>query len=938
MYNNLRFFRGLEYDLNFEKDDFDVYQGTVHLPEVSAGLYETINLFILEECIFNGDPNINFPVAESANDEKFVFEWRENTKADSKSIILYDIDATGNIPVIKELKSQTFDLFNNSNVDAITSGVKYLNAQDNTAIQLNITLNSTEAGPHVRNLDLYHLVNGTKTLLATIEIYGEVVAEDERLKVLLQNFGATLSESDFMLFKDHDISEMSPDYILLNRKRKELLLELHNIKPFVGTYKAILNAIDFFGYDKITLKEYWLNVDNSTKNFGKLFAVPVPHSSVRGEMTRKKLKFKLPSSTMKKTSKFSLVYRLNEPNGTFDQWDIPNVTETFDYTPEEVLIKLYGLKAKLQKEYLPLQAKIIDITAEGDYFTQRNLNVWNVQNSINFFSEGHDIRFNVLPQGRQLYIEDLSMVLKPILDQNDLANNYDLFLNLGIGNEDTLSTEQRVELKTIIKSFYETYHDRELHSYNPNIPIGCPILLDGTESFDDIWDEANFTWEDAHNPNSNLLVTWNDWWKAWVYEIEWVITSKDRGYNQTYRGAIDDYLVLPLILPYADTYSVEMRTYDLFGHRSHYRKNDVIQVNLKKLELYGIYKWLEDQSWDAKKLPWSKSGGYWNAPQDNITLIEDAMATLYLTLDRANYVHMEDDQGVRFSTVRRYIDIYSENGFSETTGPYQWDESTFRWADSKHLAWDFMRVGPDLTSSFKINDVQQYDTLVITHKNPKTGVISTGQHTITSPTPTTINDVNGWKQIMNELNASIDPVISKFNYNAVFEDLDDNDISDVFRFILAVGREYSKTYDFETVSFGDNTDGQLYIQQQGSYVNPSNYIELNVNLSSNSNVSGETHVKHYNPTFDDTIIFGDFAEVERSTHVTISTDISKFPGRKNAKWTITNISNPKITDIYYNNMWLTYIFKEPGYYSIQLEAEDTHGNKNLVKRNMLKVK
>ena len=143
------------------------------------------------------------------------------------------------------------------------------------------------------------------------------------------------------------------------------------------------------------------------------------------------------------------------------------------------------------------------------------------------------------------------------------------------------------------------------------------------------------------------------------------------------------------------------------------------------------------------------------------TLIEDAIATLYLTLDRANYVHMEDDQGVRFSTVRRYIDIYSENGFSETTGPYQWDESIFRWADSKHLAWDFMRVGPDLTASFKINDIQQGDTLVVTHKHPITGVISTGQHIITSPTPTTINDVNGWKQIMNELNTSQDLVIKK---------------------------------------------------------------------------------------------------------------------------------------------------------------------------------
>ena len=85
-------------------------------------------------------------------------------------------------------------------------------------------------------------------------------------------------------------------------------------------------------------------------------------------------------------------------------------------------------------------------------------------------------------------------------------------------------------------------------------------------------------------------------------------------------------------------------------------------------------------------------------------------------------------------------------------------------------------------------------------------------------------------------------------------------------------------------------------------------------------------------------VFNDYAEVERSTHVTISTDISKFPGATKAKWTITNLSNPEITDIYYNNMWLTYIFQDPGNYSIQLETEDTNGNKNVVQRNMLKVK
>ena len=924
MYNNLRFFKGLDYDLNLEQDSNGVWNGVVFLPEVSVGLYETINMFIVEECIFNGDPLINAPVGRNQWAYEFGFEWHDPDKSHSEDIIMFGVENNGNQPVIKEYKTQSHALLDSTVVlDSVNSdGIKVINSKNNVAIQLNVALNSKDDGHHRRTLMMYELgPDGGKGLVAKIVFYGETVGEDERLKILLRNFGAALEDSDFMLFKSHDISEMSPDFKLLNAKRKELLLELHNIKPFIGTYKAVLNAIDFYGYSKLTLKEYWLNIDNKNKNFGKLFAVPVANASKRGESIRKRLKFKLPSNTMKKTSKFSLVYTLNEPNGTFDQWDIPNVTETFDYTPEEILIKLYGLKNKLQREYMPLKAKIIDITAEGDYFTQRNLNVWNNQNPISYFSEGHDVRFKVLPENRNLFIEDTSLVLKTLLDQNDSTSNYDTFLNMKFGKEGDLTLDQRVELKNIYDQFYSTYYNRELHSYNPGVPIGCPVILDGRDSFDDIWDEAPFTWEDTTGfgqgadpiPNGNIQIhsgiSWNNWWKTWVYEIEWIVTSKERGYAQTFRGPIDDYITFPLTLPYADSYDVEMRTYDLFGHRSHYKMKDVIDVKLKELEIYGVYKWLEKNDWNQKDNTWNKSGGYWDVPQDNQTKIEDNMSTYYLTLDRANYVHFEEDQGVRFSTVRRYVDIYSETGFSETTGPYQWGECSFRWKDTEHNWWDAMRVGPDLTSSFKINNIEQGHFLLITHKNPKTQAIETGVHVITSPTPTNVLDLNGWNTIAEELNTSTDPIISKFNYNPVFEDIDNVPVSgDVFRFMLVVGKEYSKTYDFESATNTDNS------------------------------ISGEVHCQHYNPTWDDTRVFKDYAEIERSTHVTISTDISKFPGSQNPVWKIKNISNPEITDIYYNNMWLTYIFQQPGYYSIELETEDTYGNKNVAKRNMLKVK
>ncbi len=917
MYNNLRFFNGLDTDLNLVKNDDGVWTGIVYLPEVSVQLYETVNLFILEECSHLYDVTPNTPVSENTDPTKFVFKWQKDVLAESKDFIMYTAQLKDGMYQIENLDTVEHDLIDNSVITGVdANGLKTISSKQNVALQVNIALSSLNEGFHRRTLLMYESVNGVETLVASIEFYGEVEGEDERLKSLLQNFGATLDEGDFLLFKEHDISEMSPDYRLLNQKRKELLLELHNIKPFVGTYKAILNAIDFFGYDRITLKEYWINIDKASNSFGKLYAIPVPNASKRGEMIRKKMRFKVPSSTTKKTSRFSLVYRLNEPNGTFDEWDIPNVDEVFDYTPDEVIIKLYGLKNKLQREYLPLNAKIVDITGEGDYFTQKNLNVWNIQNGIGFFSEGHDIKFEVFPKDRPIFIEDTSLVLKSTLDQDDPTNNYNLFLNMLPGTEDDLTEAERIELKQIYKNFYDDYHNVELHSYNQNIPIGAPVTLDGTLTFDDIWDEADFTWEDAVDANANLLVTWENWWKRWVYEVEWIVTNTERGYNQTFRGPIDDFLVLPLSLPYNGDYDVEFRTYDLFGHRSHYKKDNFINVKLKELELYGIYKWKEETDWNSKKLDWNKSGGYWNFPQDNSTLVEDDIATMYLTLDRANYVHLESDQGVRFSTVRRYLDIYSEDGFSETTGPYQWNECEFRWNDSKHLWWKAMRIGADLTASFKIDSIDNLDQLVIEHIDPITQTTLTGTHTIISPTPVDEFDIAGWTSIADELNASTDPVISKFNYNVVFEDTDGVNplASDIFRFILAVGWDYSYTYDFSNVSI------------------------IPIIPGSDSNVSGETHVVHYNPTWDDTRVFKSFAEVERSTHVTISTDISKFPGSKNAIWRIQNITNPEITDIYYNNMWLTYIFQHPGYYSIELEAEDTYGNKNVVKRNMLKVK
>ena len=907
MYNNLRFFRGTEYDMNLVQDTNGVWTGTVYLDEVSTGLYETANVFILEECTYLGDVTFNTPLSDSNATYKFKFKWEDTVDA-STDIMMYTAKLENGIPTVNILATDEKVLAPWSDIDSIgLNGIKVLDKKTPTAIQLNIALKSENDGRHERTLNVYANDGTTDTLIAKIGFYGEVVAEDERLKVLLDNFGATLDEGDFILFREHDVTEMSPDYILLNQKRKELLLELHNIKPFVGTYKAILNAIDFFGYNTLTLKEYWMNIDSSGDSFGKLYAIPVPNASAAGELTRKKMALQVPSSTMKKTSRFSLVYKLNEPTGEFDEWDIPTVKEVFDFTPDEILIKLYGLKNKLQKEYLPLNAKIIDITAEADFYTQNSINVWNNQNPIAYFSEGHKIAFQNLPLNRSFFIEDLALVYGTTLDQNDVASNYDYFLNLPFDGYANLSEADFFEMRSIFEDFYQTYNDRDLSTWNDEIPVGCPIILDGVPSFDDVWDEAKFTWFDALDPG----ITWISWWKKWVYEVEWVVTGPN-GYSFTTRGPIVNsdeeyyYIQMPLVLPYMGNYEVEMRLYDLYGHRSHYRKKEAITVGVKEIELYGLYKWLEPTEWNDLSPSWNKAGGYWTNPQNSKTKIEDAIASLYLTLDRSNYIH-DESQGLNFSIVRRYADPFSETGFSETTGPYRWELSEYGWNDTKHLTWDATRVGADLAASFKIDWIESGDELNIQHFNYTTNQMDTGLHEITSATPTGYGDLVAWSAIATELNASTDAIISKFIYNVVYEDLGSSTYD--VKYIQVVSKGYSKTYDFESVT-----------------------------LTPNGLISGEVNAVCYNPTFDNMRVFKDFAEVEKSTHLTFAVDSSQMAGMKNPVWKIVNESNPEINDIYYNSMWLTYVFKTTGYYSIQLNAEDTYGNTNVVRRNMIKVK
>ena len=902
-YSNLRFFDSESNDLNLIYDtELNIWKGVSYLPVVSTDLYETLTLHILEEAVGPLGEKLHVtPIAESAGEVSFKFRFKDDYNT-SEDLFLYSAKQDLGELYIQIDNSQVGQLLPATTSTSTSNDIKVVtNNLKATPITAQVALNSSDEGFHIRTLSITELVDGVETReIAQIKVYGEVEGEDERLRTLLSNMGMNLDDLDYFIFKDSNIQEQSPDFIILNQKRKELLLQASQIKPFIGTYKALLNAIDFFGYDKITLKEYWLNINEQSENFGKLKAVAVPNQDVVGFLADKNKGGELPNSNQKKTSRFSLVYRLNTPTGLQDEWDIPTVQETIDYSPDEVLIKLYGLKKKLQKDYLPLQAKIVDITGEGDYFSQFNQNVWNNQQSIKTQDAGVEFNPVIEPSGRNIFIEDLRKV--------------DYRLTGFAQDFGSISSSDKLTIAESITDFYTEYYNSNLDTFNTidGIPIGAPINLH-IEGIEDSWDAAEFSFMDADDTGNHLL-TWENWWHRGVYEIEWVLRGP-KNYLRSFRGPIEEYLHFPMTLPYVGTYTVEANAYDLYNVKSTKILKDAIEVKNKNVEVYGLTQLAPKKlDWKGYKHKWDAAGSSWDWSRENITPVDEVIGTYYLTMDRANYIYDQNQYGIPASTVRRYLDSSSASGFSETAGPYQWASlKAHVWDDGPELTWKMTRVGSDINSSFQIDltNAIQGDVLTITQEDPATGDSIEDSYTITSTLPTLHTEISLWNDVAFELR-TLDPeehpLFSKFNYNPILKDIDADGTEDKCEYILVVGKEPSRSFDFKSVSF----------------------------LSAVNAINEEINFISYNPSFDDTYIVNSMAELHLLNHMTFSYDLSNMPGIISQQWKLTN-NTLNIEDIYYSNPILTHLFSDKGYYTISLDLLDSNGNKNTVNKNILKI-
>jgi hypothetical protein len=560
---------------NFDYDDSnDMWTGNIYLPQVSTGLFEVGQIFILQEFIreSTGIKTFGYPHSHEEDECNWVAKWETEDPAD---IFLFqfdtDFDTGTQSSLVIETPGPPLLKYDEIHIPLNYDPAQTINENDyivtnlirSEAVQINVTINSNEENTFKRTLIIRDECTGT--VVGKFTVYAETVSEDERLKVMTENFGRIITADDSLIFRDTDVYEKRPDFIELNRKRKELMMEGHNIYPFIGSYKGLINAIKFFGYNNLQVKEFWKNINKSSPKYGKHIQSN-PIGLFNPQVNYNDMSITLPNKNFRKTSMFSLIYRINKvKSGQFDFQDLPFTEEVFDFTIEEVLIKLFGLKRKLEKEFLPLDAHIKEIVGEADFFglvnitntisrnDKRNINVGipvDFKVSPNNFAHLEDLRtfsFFCFRQGAvigQAAVSFCNAFLNPIavssatgggtgseiVNKNTLRN-----LILGPYNQNTVLPQIPIgpdvnsvlgtpiggenftinEISDVFMSYFSRYspnlskigtpEDGYSSLYlpdKPNIPVGALVVLENNTFGNITWNDIDLTYDQISNANT----------------------------------------------------------------------------------------------------------------------------------------------------------------------------------------------------------------------------------------------------------------------------------------------------------------------------------------------------------------------------------------------------------------------------------------------------
>lgn len=341
------------------------------------------SVLIYPSLVFNCHISLPAVSTELIETETLLFGQISNNL---EFVNLYDNNSSYKI-VCETDESSHIKLFD---YNSITECVNWYNSHelsDDNA--LNIGFTASSEGCYEGVIDVFITNGQEKIKIGEISVDCEAVGEDERFRALLGNFGILEPYTYYNVFKASDIDEYYPDWQLLNQKSKEMMLTYDKIFPYVGTYKALINAIKYLGYDDIYFREWYKVFNYSGLNEKVSVRLDINEKFDDINLADYIIKFDDELTDVatnhiykKKLNQLSMIYKINRENGEFDNYNIPIVENVYQHSITDVIIKLFALKRWLERNIIAVNCKIIDITGEGVVYERNAYKTYGVTTQI----------------------------------------------------------------------------------------------------------------------------------------------------------------------------------------------------------------------------------------------------------------------------------------------------------------------------------------------------------------------------------------------------------------------------------------------------------------------------------------------------------------------------------------------------------------------------
>lgn len=275
-----------------------------------------------------------------------------------------------------------------------------------------------------------------------IKLGADFYGENENLHINLSNYGMDIPNTIQKAIYDSNVHEDFKDSILINRKLKELLSNYWDIIANRGSYKSLINSLNWFEWgDIVKIREMWKRETCGKQVYDE-----------REIMSLLEDKYIDSFGNFQKTTYLALTAATKEDTNMYDIEGNPILTDiSFKWSIEDLKIKHSLLTEFFGKYFLPIHLSIYHHCVEDIIYTNTIKSITNgVMTNQNVFGNFDFVECNIkddstfkITNVRTQVTEDTMFGVTSDMDTTHTHFGVDTFPSKGMVTEKSLPTFSR---------------------------------------------------------------------------------------------------------------------------------------------------------------------------------------------------------------------------------------------------------------------------------------------------------------------------------------------------------------------------------------------------------------------------------------------------------------------------------------------------------------